>query len=220
MSFEDFLEKLKTNNQFITEVVLDELSDQQLVLLADALEGNTQVNTLSLKSCKKTKIAQNIARMLKTNKFIHSLNLESNGIDETGIGLICLGLANNHSIRYLNIRDNKIGNNGLILLSFILESNKLIQHLDIGGNRIGDKGIQVLCESLKNNTSLQTLNLGCNDMSEDGMQSLQSLLQCNDTITTLDFFLDYYYQWNLGKNSIEPLLENNRIIAEKRRLLS
>ncbi|KAL7977970.1 hypothetical protein Chor_004957 [Crotalus horridus] len=86
---EDTLAKIRSNDRDLDEVNLNNIKDipiQTLREICEAMKTNTQVKKLSLVATRSNDpVAQAVAEMLKENKTLQSLNIESNFITSAGM---------------------------------------------------------------------------------------------------------------------------------------
>ncbi|KAG8147008.1 hypothetical protein E2320_014087 [Naja naja] len=86
---EETLAKVRSNDRDLEEVNLNNIQDipiQTLKEICEAMKTNTQVKQLSLVATRSNDpVAHAVAEMLKENKTLQSLNIESNFITSTGM---------------------------------------------------------------------------------------------------------------------------------------
>ncbi|KAJ7409485.1 Tropomodulin-2 [Willisornis vidua] len=104
------LQRIKANDPSLTEINLNNIKNIPIPTLkefAKALESNTHVKTFSLAATRSNDpVAIAFADMLKVNKTLKSLNVESNFITGTGILALIEALKKNESLTEIKI-DNQ-----------------------------------------------------------------------------------------------------------------
>lgn len=141
-----------------------------LILLIEALKTNQTLSHFSYNSAhstqendpnNKTQISL-FASLLKENKTLESLDLQSHNIGNTNASILANALKENPSITHLNLRGNEINVEGAQALAEALKQNTKLTHLDLAYNPIGEKGVAALFKALEENSTLKELNLACN----------------------------------------------------------
>ena len=74
---------------------------------------------------------------------LHTLLLDSNGLDEHGAGVLAL-LGLQHPLRKVSLRCNKLGDRAALLLAGTLPGQSAIEELDLRDNDIGVDGVTEL----------------------------------------------------------------------------
>lgn len=147
---------------------------------------------------------ESVARFVRENGGIISLDLRGNGITSAGLSALssCLGgrcglrtislewnnigdelgpfaeaLIKNHTVQVLDLRNNRIGAEGAGQLCKVIESNSTIQKIDLRWNEIGQKGASKLYSALSRPHSLKQLDLAGNKIPEELLSSLEKLLR-------------------------------------------
>src|SRR6185312_5439126 len=93
-----------------------------------------------------------LAKILKSNSSLNSLNLQENQIGATGAMALAKALESNSSLISLNLWNNQIGDTGATALAKALESKSSLTSLNLRGNQIGDKGATALAKVLESNS--------------------------------------------------------------------
>ena len=95
-----------------------------------------------------------LAEALEKNTTVTSLDLKSNGIGDEGAASLAAALEKNLTVTSLNLRVNGIRDDGAASVAAALEKNSTLTSIDIGRNLIGTKGAARLAAALdKNSTS-------------------------------------------------------------------
>ncbi|KAK9390934.1 tropomodulin-4 [Crotalus adamanteus] len=107
---EDTLAKIRSNDRDLDEVNLNNIKDipiQTLREICEAMKTNTQVKKLSLVATRSNDpVAQAVAEMLKENKTLQSLNIESNFITSAGMMDVIKAMKENGILSELKV-DNQ-----------------------------------------------------------------------------------------------------------------
>ncbi|MBZ3869725.1 Nuclear cap-binding protein subunit 1, partial [Sciurus carolinensis] len=152
---EETLERIKNNDPELEEVNLNNIRNIPIPTLkayAEALKENSYVKKFSIVGTRSNDpVAFALAEMLKVNKVLKTLNVESNFISGAGILRLVEALPHNTSLVELKI-DNQA-------LAEMLKVNKVLKTLNVESNFISGAGILRLVEALPHNTSLVELKI-------------------------------------------------------------
>ncbi|XP_034280938.1 tropomodulin-4 [Pantherophis guttatus] len=107
---EETLAKVRSNDRGLEEVNLNNIQDipiQTLKEICEAMKTNTQVKKLSLVATRSNDpVAHAVAEMLKENKSLQSLNIESNFITSAGMMEVIKAMKGNSTLAELKV-DNQ-----------------------------------------------------------------------------------------------------------------
>ncbi len=227
------LAEIITHNSTIQSILLcnNDLTIEQMELLADAIEKNTSLKSIYLNNNYSIgdEGIQILARGLRNNRSIDTLDLTTCGIHSNGIIELSRVLKQREIVTKLKLHDY-ITDDGIIELASAplskleiyseritnecllpLVSNPLIEYLSVGNNHnFTDDGILQIRDSLKYNTSLRCLCLDSTRFSEIGKLALLEVLDYNLTIE------DIYIMWDFKKDIFRKLSKNfNKRISQK-----
>uniref|UniRef100_A0AAY4DPC0 Tropomodulin n=1 Tax=Denticeps clupeoides TaxID=299321 RepID=A0AAY4DPC0_9TELE len=128
----DTLKKIQKNDRSVTEVNLNNIPDVPIPTLKEifqAMKSNSNVLSLSIAATRSNDpVAYAAAEMLKKNKTLQSLNIESNFITGEGILAIVKALASNSTLTELKIDNQrqKLGDSVEMEIATLLENNPTI----------------------------------------------------------------------------------------------
>ncbi|XP_030416923.1 leiomodin-1 [Gopherus evgoodei] len=144
--FDEPLERVKNNDPEMTEVNVnnsDCITSEILVRFTEALEFNTVVKVFSLANTRADDhVAFAIAIMLKSNKTLTSINLDSNHITGKGILAIFRALLQNNTLTELRFHNQRhiCGGKTEMEIAKLLKENttllKLGYHFELAGPRM------------------------------------------------------------------------------------
>lgn len=144
--FDEPLEKIKNNDPEMVEVNVnnsDCINNEILVRFAEALEFNTVVKVFALTNTRADDhVAFAIAIMLKSNKTLTSINLDSNYITGRGILAIFRALLQNNTLTELRFHNQRhiCGGKTEMEIAKLLKENttllKLGYHFELAGPRM------------------------------------------------------------------------------------
>ncbi|XP_048354389.1 leiomodin-1 isoform X2 [Sphaerodactylus townsendi] len=144
--FDEPLEKVKNNDPDLTEINVnnsDCINNEILVRFAEALEFNTVVKIFALANTRADDhVAFAIAIMLKSNKTLTSINLDSNHITGKGILAIFRALLQNNALTELRFHNQRhiCGGKTEMEIAKLLKENitllKLGYHFELAGPRM------------------------------------------------------------------------------------
>lgn len=126
-----------------------------------------------------------IARGIRENVTLKSLDLSSNSLNDRCVSTICSALAFHRSVERLCLDFNDFGCSGVEAIAAMLSQNSTIKELHLFGNRIDAQGARCLSGALAQNTSLQRLLLTFNQIGDDGTAALAEALTVNTTLRKL-----------------------------------
>ena len=108
---------------------------------------------------------QNIYSVIKPaldeNQTNNSLVLAKKDI--SNLAFLAKFLKKNTQIQTLDLSNNNIGNKACKDIASLIESNTTIKVLNLSENKIGGKGLQVICSALCNNQTIEELDIRKND---------------------------------------------------------
>ncbi|NXF96931.1 LMOD1 protein, partial [Eubucco bourcierii] len=144
--FDELIEKVKNNDAEVTEVNVnnsDCINNETLVRFTEALEFNTVVRLFALANTRADDhVAFAIAIMLKSNKVLTSINLDSNHITGKGILAIFRALLQNDTLTELRFHNQRhiCGGKTEMEIAKLLKENttllKLGYHFELAGPRM------------------------------------------------------------------------------------
>ncbi|NWR95337.1 LMOD1 protein, partial [Furnarius figulus] len=144
--FDELIEKVKNNDADVTEVNVnnsDCINNETLVRFTEALEFNTVVKVFALANTRADDhVAFAISIMLKSNKVLTSINLDSNHITGKGILAIFRALLQNDTLTELRFHNQRhiCGGKTEMEIAKLLKENttllKLGYHFELAGPRM------------------------------------------------------------------------------------
>ena len=179
-----FLSNFLKSNETVTELVLNNLSQDGVSALAECLKYNKSLERLHC-SCIGDDGATTLGECLKYNRSLKRLYARCNKIGHVGVAALGECLKYNTSLIGLILDANEIGNDGAAALAECLKYNTSLTELSLNRNKIGYNGAAALGESLKCNSSLTRLNLEENEIGCDGAAALGECLKYNTSLKKL-----------------------------------
>ncbi|XP_043936456.1 tropomodulin-4 [Protopterus annectens] len=129
---EETLKKIKNNDKDLEEVNLNNIKDIPIPTLKDiceALKHNTRVKKFSIVATRSNDpVAYALASMLKENKTLESLNIESNFITSEGMKAVIQAMKQNTTVMELKIDNQRqnLGDSVEMEIAKMLEENSSI----------------------------------------------------------------------------------------------
>ena len=180
---------------------------EEAILLANALENNTTLQTLNLIS---NHIGiggtTSIANVLEKNRTLLTFYLGRNQIGDGGATALASALEKNTTLISLDLYENNIGIDGAIALASALEKNRTLENISLSGNNIGDIGATVLASALEK-TTISSLSIDYNQISNKGATELANALDKNTTLLNLN--LSYNKIGIKGATALANALKKN-----------
>ncbi len=208
-TFQELLKAVKANKATALGAKRFILQNDDIKILAKALENNTTLKVLKLASNTiKNAGVQHIANGLKSNTTLKALDLSYNIIGDAGVQHLAEALENNNSLQELNLSHNEFADAGARHLAEALKTNTSLRSLNLIHNDIGDAGVQHLAEALENNNSLQELNLSHNEFADAGAQHFAEALKTNTSLQSLNL-KECFSITEVGAQHLLKALETN-----------
>ncbi|CAF0733922.1 unnamed protein product [Adineta steineri] len=161
------VEKLFSENGDSPELMLNELSDQDMIIAADKLSNNETLNKLELSGVAiGEEVGQYLADILRNNTALTTIGLSSNTIETAGAQLLVDPFRNSKTLNEIRFMSNEIDDEGVQLLTNALRNNTTMTNLHLRANRVGVKGAQHVADALRNNKTLTELALTNNNIDE------------------------------------------------------
>ena len=196
-------EILRVNNKVLESLALEgnPIGNFGAECLAEALMTNTTLRSLGIyfkkpRSRREISIradgAGHIARALKVNTSLLTLDLNGNKIGDRGATEIARALLENCTLESLDVRYNGIRDRGAAALAKSIKenTNTALTDLMLDGNSLGDDGTYAIFDSLRRNSTLQKVSLPLTNMgrpySRRTSRVISQALSENMNLTELD----------------------------------
>ena len=137
-----------------------------------------------------------LAKALEGNQMLQQLDLSGNNIGDAGVRMLAEVLEKNQVLQKLDLKWNKIGVKetetvgqieGYLARNALL-NDSTITELNLYGKKIGDTGVLALVQAIEQNQTLRKLNLSCNEIGDEGTKALAKVLEKNQTLQQIDFY--------------------------------
>ncbi|XP_072308712.1 uncharacterized protein lmod1b [Eucyclogobius newberryi] len=149
--FDELMEQVRTNDHNLTELNVNNsevIKTKTLIEFAEALKNNTHIKTFALANCRADDhVAYAIAGMLRNNKIITSLNVDSNLLTGKGILSLIQALQYNSTLtelRFQNQRHICGGKTEMEMVKILKENTTLLKlgyHFELAGPRMSTTNI-------------------------------------------------------------------------------
>uniref|UniRef100_A0A8C5CZQ9 NACHT domain-containing protein n=1 Tax=Gadus morhua TaxID=8049 RepID=A0A8C5CZQ9_GADMO len=201
----------KSSSLRVLDLSSNDLQDSGVKLLSAGLERpDCTLVTLRLKNCSLSEICcEALASVLSSNSSLIELDLSTNDLQDTGVGLLSAGLGSPHcSLKILRMNGCLLTERCCESLASVLSSKSCrMRELDLSTNDLQDSGVKLLsvglgsphctletlrsvllsvcCEALasvlsSNSPSLKELDLSTNDLQDSGLKLLSAGLGSPD----------------------------------------
>lgn len=126
-----------------------------------------------------------LASALCVNHTLRHLDVEDNGIRDTGACALGKALASNDTLQALCLKGNKLSDSAARGLADGLKLNRGLTALDLQGRtcdspKIGTFGARCLYQALQVNATVQSINLAANRVGPQGMSAIHREFPCVD----------------------------------------
>mmetsp|Transcript_8028 Transcript_8028/g.29835 ORF Transcript_8028/g.29835 Transcript_8028/m.29835 type:complete len:798 (-) Transcript_8028:3637-6030(-) len=138
-------------------------------------------------------------------------------VGNAGAAQIAKALKENHTITSVDLRNCGIGTKGCIQLASMLHMNARLQHLDLGSNMCKNDGAISLAKALAKNTALKRLCLTDNLIHNKGGIALAEGLKSNVTLVNLAYGGQGDKQNKVStpiRNIIDSIVKENKLLAK------
>ena len=167
-------------------VVLQKVTDSEVVVLAEVLKWNLSLTELHLFRDIGDAGAAVLAEALRQNSSLTTLNLSDNNIDDAGTAGLAEALRQKSSLTELYLSRNNIGDAGATALAEALRQNSSLTELCLSYNNIGDAGAAGLAKALRQKSSLTELDLSSNNIGDAGATAVAEALRQHSSLTEFD----------------------------------
>ncbi|CAM4841300.1 unnamed protein product [Rotaria magnacalcarata] len=200
-------------NKNLTSIELSaKLIGYDIIILANALADNKTVTSINLRFNEiKDQHLKYLVDALKYDTKIRFLSLEHNEINDQGAENIAGLLRNNKTLQKLELNNNFVGNKGAMMIADALQSNKTLTCLDLSSSKIGDVVLQHILLSLANNTMLTTLILDDNSITSACVLKLVPILHNKPTLEELRISSNSIDL--LGGQAIAEAVQDNKVLV-------
>ena len=196
-------EVIRVNNEVLESLILEgnPIGNNGAESIAEALMSNTTLRTLGIyfkkpRSRREISIraagAAHLARALKVNTALLSLDLNGNKIGDKGAMELAKALRANSTLESLDLRYNGIRDRGAAALANSIKENDAtaLTDLMLDGNSLGDDGTYAIFDSLRRNNTIQKITLPLTNMgrpySRRTSRVISQALSENTSVTELD----------------------------------
>ncbi len=194
-------------------LTLERKTQADVVVLAEALKGNSSLTELYLSGNKiGVHGASVLAGALKENTSLTELDLSLNNNNDLCAAGLAEALQKNTNLTRLNLSGNYIGDQGATGLAAALQVNTSLTVLNLCHNKIGDQGATGLAAALNENASLTELNLSHNNIGDQGATGLATALKENRSLTELHLF--YNNIGDVGATGLAETLRKNTVLIK------
>lgn len=182
------------------------LGYRNITIIAEALTANTTLKHLDLDNIRDDEVIA-IGEAIDKNTTLQTLILCYGQFGNSGAIKIASVLGNNR-LRELDLsRNTQIGLSGYIAITDVLAKNNTLREIRLNCNMIGDSEAIEFANALAKNTVLKTLALNFNQIGDVGAVAIANALVNNNVLTRLE--LDYNKITGSGAVAIVDALVKN-----------
>ena len=153
------------------------------VMIANALKQVTTLKVLNLNNNqnRSEELAPALTSIISDNKFLESLLLSDNNLNDDGVIKIAQSLCKHTKLKIINLQSNNITEKSAEALASIISSNTGLEELYLGNNTL-QSGVITISTALKNISSLKLLDLNNNNISEEAVDELSTAIRANNSL--------------------------------------
>ncbi|CAF0964265.1 unnamed protein product [Didymodactylos carnosus] len=194
----------------VVEIYNQQLTNQDMELLANELTSNERWSTLDMAS---NSITDNgieyLCEGLSKNSTLSALYIDDSRISHPNIKSIAQTLKKQRTLKELSLSKDDITDRSCEALSDMLRMNKILERLLLSKNNITDKGVQHILHALTNvNRTLNELNLRANHLTDKCIDDIEEMIETNRTLTYLNLQDNQISKG--GKQRIEKIAQINK----------
>ncbi|KAM9323799.1 NACHT, LRR and PYD domains-containing protein 3-like [Gastrophryne carolinensis] len=208
-SCEELSNMIRSRSLKLLDLSFNNLQDSGISLICKGLqEPSCTLQELRLRNCGLTySCCEILGSVISTSKFLETLVLRGNDLQDTGINLLCEGLRSpSCSLRDLSLHSCGLTYLCCVDLAFVITTNRSLLKLDLRSNKLQDLGIEFLCEGLRHpGCTLREINLQACHLTASCCPDLHSVITANHSLSKLE--LSYN---NLEDSGIKLLCEGLR----------
>jgi Ran GTPase-activating protein (RanGAP) involved in mRNA processing and transport len=153
------------------------MSDNDLEVVCDIVETNDTCKALCFRQNLITaQGAVRLAKALKKNKSITSLELDYNKIKDEGLIALAEAVYYHRNLGVLSLAGNQIGDSGCAALMTAMQDSQKktgephnMKHIQLSNNLIGDPGAKALARMIRKNDTVEMLSLSFNNLTDKGV---------------------------------------------------
>ncbi|KAM6159432.1 NACHT, LRR and PYD domains-containing protein 6 [Rhynchocyon petersi] len=141
------------------------------------MDQHCRLSSLMLSHCKlPDSVCRDLAEALKTAPALTELQLQHNILNDTGLRVLCEGLAwSSCRVQILRVQQPGL-QEALHYLVSLLRQSSCLNTLDLSGCQLSGPIVTFLCATLQHGgCSLQTLRLGSMELGEDSLKKLRAV---------------------------------------------
>ena len=167
-------------------------------MIVNALKQVTTLKMLNLNDNqnRSEELAPALTSIISNNKFMESLLLSNNNLNDDGVIKIAQSLCKHTKLKIINLQSNNITEKSAEALASIISSNTGLQELYLSNNTI-QLGVITMSTALKNISSLKVLDLNNNNIPEEAADELSAAIRANNSLEKL-----YLNSNHLGSSSV------------------
>lgn len=143
--------------------------------------------------CVNPKGVRAMAMALRYNKYVKTLNLTDNFLNDDASYHLGHMLVDNTGLENLCLSGCRIGPKGMQCLGVFLPHNRTLKSLDLSRNYLGDEGAEHLADAIKRKLHIQQLNLSYNNLGAKSAIFFVDALSYGNRLTHLDLSWNQFY---------------------------
>eukprot|EP00750_Incisomonas_marina_P003420 INCI13109.4.p1 GENE.INCI13109.4~~INCI13109.4.p1 ORF type:complete len:1178 (-),score=224.91 INCI13109.4:65-3598(-) len=192
----DIAELIRSGRSSITTwyIAGNDFSADGIAHVCEALAHDTQVDMLWLKRNPLLPAGGPVlAKLLRTNRMIHTLDLDNTGLLDEGAIVVLKSLAENGgTLRHLYLNGNGLGQATAEVIAEVLAPADetappcALLTLMAGSNRWGDQGAIAISRGLKHNNTIMRLSLQSSRIGLSGASALASAVAHHSSLASLN----------------------------------
>ena len=168
----------------------NKIGDKNISIIVKYIkDNNIRIKVLKMQSnCIGLEGSNGIAELLKSNKYLTSINLAGNPLGYKGVKKICNAIESYpNELEELLLNFTQCNNYCSKDIYNMLINNNKLKVISLIGNFLNNEGIDIILSSLRINNSLKELSIGENrNINAKGFENLPSYLRFNNNLISLE----------------------------------
>ena len=188
------LEAAITANRSLQKILLSgNYLGLSTVAVVSALKKLSMLKELHLSNNNRNIVlGSTLASVIRSNKFMETLVLNNNGLNDNGLIRITQSLCRHSTLKVFDLQNNNITEESAEALASVISSNNRLEKLNLSNSQL-QLGLLKVAAAMTNISSLKFLDLQNNSITEQGAKVLSAAIRVNCSIEQLFLANNYIF---------------------------